>query len=88
LRKIGRLFYAVREQEILEWTPDMETAFNKIHTMVTDLSFRVLWDPTKNLRIRTDASEDGMEIVLKQNETKGWYPLAFYSHTWRVNKKN
>jgi Reverse transcriptase (RNA-dependent DNA polymerase) len=65
LRKIGRPLYEVREQKILEWTLDMETVFNKIRAMATDLPFWVLWDPTKNLRIRTNASEDGMGIVLE-----------------------
>jgi RNase H-like domain found in reverse transcriptase len=88
LGKISRPFYEVREQEILEWTPDMETVFNKIHTMATDLPFRVLWNPIKHLHIRTDASEDGMGIVLEQNKVKEWYPLAFYSRTWRANEKN
>jgi hypothetical protein len=89
LGKIGKPLYEVREEETLEWTPEMIAAFESLRALRAKLPFRVLWDPSKDLRIRTDASCDGLGIVLEQKEEKEtWWPLAFYSHTWHPNEKN
>jgi RNase H-like domain found in reverse transcriptase len=29
-----------------------------------------------------------MGMVLEQLEEKEWYPLAFFSRTWKTNEKN
>jgi hypothetical protein len=67
---------------------ERKQAFGKIQEAVEELPYRVLWDPEKNQRVRTDVNEDGMEIVLKQEEEQRWWPLAFYSRTWRSNERN
>jgi RNase H-like domain found in reverse transcriptase/Reverse transcriptase (RNA-dependent DNA polymerase) len=88
LAKIGWSLYKVKGEEVLEWTSEMEIAFEKIRKMAANLPYWVLWDPRKRLRVWTDSSEDGMGMVLEQLEEKGWYPLAFFSRTWRTNEKN
>jgi hypothetical protein len=88
LAKIGRPLYEIKDKEELEWTEERKQAFGKIQEAVEELSYRVLWDLEKNQRVRTDASEDGMGLVLEQEEEQGWWPLAFYSRTWRPNKRN
>jgi ribonuclease HI len=67
----------------------MIATFESLCTLTVKLPFRVLWDPSKDLRIRTDASCNGLGIVLEQKEEeKTWWPLAFHSRTWCPNEKN
>lgn len=88
LAKLRRPLYEVKDKETLTWTQELEEAFVKVKEATAELPYRVLWDPKKDLRVRMDASEDGLGLVLEQREEKGWWPLAFHSRTWRSNEKN
>lgn len=87
LGKIGQPLYEVKNREELEWNEEREQAFNKVKESVANLPFRRLWDPTKDIRVSTDASEEGMGLVLEQKEPEGWWPIAFFSRTWKANEK-
>jgi hypothetical protein len=65
LAKIGRPLYEIKDKKELDWTEEKKVAFKKIQEAVEELPYRVLWDPEKNQRVRTDASEDGMGLVLE-----------------------
>jgi hypothetical protein len=88
LAKIGRPLYEIKDKEELDWTEERRTVFKKIQDTIEELPYRVLWDFKKNQRVWTDTSEDEMGLVLKQEEEQGWWPLAFYSRTWKSNEKN
>jgi RNase H-like domain found in reverse transcriptase len=88
LGKIEKPLYEIKDKEELEWTEKRKAAFDKLKKTAAELPYRVLWDPEKKQHIRTDASEEGLGLVLEQEEEQGWWPLAFYSRTWRENEKN
>ena len=88
LAKIGRPLYAIKDKGVLEWTPEREKTFKEVKEAVVDLPYRVLWDPTKKIRMRTDASEHGLGIVLEQEEEGGWWPIAFHSRVWHPNEEH
>ena len=47
-----------------------------------------MWDPEKLIRLTTDASKEGLGMVLEQMESEEWVPLEYYSRTWRPNERN
>jgi hypothetical protein len=49
LGKTGRPLYKVKEEETLVWIPKMVAAFEKLREQTTQLPYRVLWDPRKDL---------------------------------------
>jgi hypothetical protein len=55
----------------------MIAAFKSLCTLTAKLPFRVLWDPSKDLRIHTDASCDGLGFVLKQKEEEETWSTGF-----------
>lgn len=55
-----------------EWTERNETEWRAFKTALITVPVLVYYDPTKRLKISTDASKDGLSAVLLQAEGDSW----------------
>lgn len=60
-----------------KWTARNESEWNALKTTLTTVPVLAYYDPTKKLKVSTDASKDGLGAVLLQAEGDGWRPVAY-----------
>ncbi len=64
----------------LEWTSDAEAAFQQLRETFSRAPFLSHYDPSKKIRLETDASNFGLGAILSQQDSEGhWRPIAFWS---------
>lgn len=64
----------------LDWTEEAEEAFQTLCSTFASAPFLRHFDPTKPLRVETDASNYALGAVLSQPDQDGhWRPVAFWS---------
>lgn len=63
----------------LQWTPTAMIAFSNAKKLLTSAATLTHPHPTAALRISSDASNQGVGVVLEQHSHHGWHPLSFYS---------
>lgn len=64
-----------------KWTGRHEREWNVLKTTLTTAPVLAYYDPTKRLKISTDASKDGLGAVLLQAEGENWKPVAYASRS-------
>ncbi|KAK7933984.1 hypothetical protein WMY93_004880 [Mugilogobius chulae] len=64
-----------------KWTSKHEREWNILKTTLTTAPVLAFYDPTKRLKISTDASKDGLGAVLLQAEGDRWKPVAYASRS-------
>lgn len=64
-----------------KWTARNESEWNALKTTLTTVPVLAYYDPTKKLKVSTDASKDGLGAVLLQAEGDGWRPVAYASRS-------
>ncbi len=63
------------------WTERNEREWTALKTTLTTVPVLAYYDPTKRLKISTDASKDGLGAVLLQAEGDSWKPVAYASRS-------
>jgi len=71
--------HATTRQDTIEWTPEVEKAFEELKLALARLTLLHLPDPTREFILETDASQIAVGAVLKQTDNGIEYPVAFYS---------
>ena len=80
---------AKSRKELVEWSEDCETAFQKLKTHCSETSILVYADYSKPFHLQTDASEKGMGVVLYQKQDDGnTRVIAYASRTLSKSEKN
>ncbi|KAI7789577.1 hypothetical protein IRJ41_019347 [Triplophysa rosa] len=57
-----------------KWTDNHESEWDRLKTLLTTEPVLTFFDPTKRIKISTDASKDGLGAVLLQAEGENWRP--------------
>ncbi|KAI7804246.1 hypothetical protein IRJ41_003255 [Triplophysa rosa] len=57
-----------------KWTDNHESEWDRLKTPLTTELVLIFFDPTKRIKISTDASKDGLGAVLLQAEGENWRP--------------
>ncbi|KMQ85849.1 gag-pol polyprotein [Lasius niger] len=63
----------------IEWTTNLEQAFNSCKDSLARAALLAHPDPTAELAVTTDASDTAIGAVIQQRVEKHWQPLAFLS---------
>ena len=72
-----------------QWTPQCATHVNKLKTILQDASLLTHPDFSKPFKLQTDPSNLGLgTILLQQNNTNQWHPIAFSSWSLSCAEKN
>ncbi|XP_057184972.1 uncharacterized protein K02A2.6-like [Triplophysa rosa] len=64
-----------------KWTDNHESEWDRLKTLLTTEPVLTFFDPTKRIKISTDASKDGLGAVLLQAEGENWRPVVYASRT-------
>lgn len=64
-----------------KWTQRNEQEWKALKTTLTTVPVLAYYDPTKKLKVSTDASKDGLGAVLRQAEGESWKPVAYASRS-------
>lgn len=71
----------LHDSKEFKWTARNEREWNALKTTLTNAPVLAYYDPTKRLKISTDASKDGLGAVLLQAEGDSWKPVAYASRS-------
>ena len=63
-------------------------ALNDLKTHITSSPILQFYNPTASLRLRTDASTDGLGAMLEQQSDGDWHPIAYASRATTSAEKN
>ena len=66
---------------MLNWTKEIEDAFETLRTILTSESVLIMPDFTRQFILHTDASDKGYGAVLAQERSDGVKLIAYYSKT-------
>ena len=82
--------YKVTRQEQLQWTSELEDAFQRLKSQMLELPLIKLPDPDRNFVLETDASKVAVGAVLKQyfDSINREYPVAFFSRALTSTERN
>ena len=70
-------------------SPKAQEAMNVLKGKVQSMPVLVFPDFNKPFLLETDASKEGLGVVLSQKQSDGWYhPIAFGSHSLTSSEKN
>ena len=71
-----------------EWEPQHEAAFQRLLSSVKDDVFLYAFDPEKQIRLSTDASDVAYGGMMEQQDDEGnWRPFLFYHHKFKDGEK-
>lgn len=79
--KTSALRELLHDSTDFKWTSRHEREWNVLKTTLTTAPVLAYYDPTKKLKISTDASKDGLRAVLLQAEDRNWKPVAYASRS-------
>ena len=86
---LGKLYEATKlAPKAFKWTPELDSAFAKGKKMLANATELVHPDPSREIRVTTDASDTGYGAVLEQQNpaTAQWEPLIFFSKKFQPNQ--
>ena len=75
-----------KENEFVFQSPQSE-AFEKLKTMITSPPILKFYNPNRPIRVRCDASENGLGALLEQDEEGKWFPVAYASRSCTPTEK-
>src|SRR4029434_4059477 len=64
-----------------KWTSAHENEWQKLKSTLTTAPVLTFFDPTKRIKVSTDASKNGIGGVLLQAEGEHWRPVAYTSRS-------
>uniref|UniRef100_A0A3B5Q2E6 Reverse transcriptase RNase H-like domain-containing protein n=1 Tax=Xiphophorus maculatus TaxID=8083 RepID=A0A3B5Q2E6_XIPMA len=76
MTNIRRLLY---NDSQFQWTEVHEQEWKELKRYLTTEPVLIFYDPTKKIKLSTDASKDGLGAVLLQAENEQWKPVAYAS---------
>ena len=80
---------ASKSSEWMSLTEDAMKTFKALRQMCITAPILVFADYTKPFLLETDASKDGLGVVLSQKQADGWYhPIAYGSRALTPHEKN
>ena len=71
----------------LKRTSEHDLAFNKIKKAITQIKENKHFDTTKPIRVRCDASKNGLGACLEQYLDNNWHPIAYASRFLNCNEQ-
>ena len=71
----------LHEDNLFEWTNRHEREWENLKQTLTTAPVLTFFDPSKKIKVSTDASKDGIGGVLLQAEGEHWKPVAYASRT-------
>jgi hypothetical protein len=71
------------------WPPDgpQQRAFQKLLASVRDDVYLRAFDPEKQIRLSTDASDVAYAGMIEQEFPDGWHPILFFHHKFKDGEK-
>jgi transposase InsO family protein len=78
----------------LEWTKEAEASFQNLKTAFTQAPILIHFDPSKKVRVETDASGFAIAGTISQQQSTGegtkmhWHPVAFWSRKLSPAERN
>jgi hypothetical protein len=66
-----------------EWGKAQQEAFEALIKRFTSEPVLRYYDPTKRLRLETDASQFALAGILSQQFDDGWHPIAYHSQKFK-----
>lgn len=83
------LYQLTKKDTPFVWTPQCQEAFEKLKSLLTSAPVLCRYDPSRETRMETDASDEVIAGVLSQKLEDGcWHPVAFYSSSMSAPEKN
>lgn len=79
--KIACLRDLLHKENEFAWTAKHEQEWVKLKTTLTTTPVLTFFDPTRRIKVSTDASKDGLGAVLLQAEGEDWKPVAYASRS-------
>ena len=64
-----------------KWTGDHEQEWTRMKTTLTTEPVLMFFDPSRETKISTDSSKNGIGAVLLQSDGENWRPVAYASRT-------
>lgn len=71
----------LHKENELKWTVKHEQEWKTLRQTLTTAPVLTFFDPTKKIKVSTDASKDGIGAVLLQVEGEHWKPVAYASRS-------
>ena len=71
----------------LNWTLDMQTAFNAAKCSLSASATLAHPLPISTIALTTDASDIGIGACLEQHTERGWQPISFFSKKLKKNEQ-
>ena len=88
-RIAGPLYSLTRKDAPFVWTDHTERAFEALKRLLTEAPTLVFPDFSKDFQLETDASGEGLGVVLAQKQEDGSVkPIAFASRTLQPHERN
>lgn len=70
------------------WTAECEEAFEELKSRMTSTPLLIHYDPAKETRVETDASDGVVAGVLSQKVDNDWRPVGYFSKTMQGAEHN
>ena len=88
--RLSDALYKKTRVDTLEWTSELNSAFQQLKTQMLKSPLIKLPDPERDFVLETDASKVAVGAVLKQyfNSVGGEFPVAFYSRALTITERN
>jgi len=83
------LYRLTKHDTPFEWSSQCQEAFDKLKAMLTSAPVLCRYDPARETRVETDASDEVIAGVLSQKlDDNCWHPVAFYSSSMSATERN
>ena len=88
--RLSDALYKKTRKDPLEWTSELNSAFQQLKTQMLKLPLIKLPDPEHDFVLETDASKVAVGAVLKQffDSVGGEFPVAFFSRALTLTERN
>ena len=82
------LIALTRKRSTIQWTWEVQQAFQQIKTIIGNTISRQAWDSNRRTRITTDASGTGLGAIMEQAYGSEWRTVAVWSRTLNTCQRN
>src|SRR5690606_20428536 len=83
------LYRLTKHDTPFEWSSQCQEAFDKLKAMLTSAPVLCRYDPARETRVETVASDEVIAGVLSQKlDDNCWHPVAFYSSSMSATERN
>src|SRR5215471_624436 len=71
-----------------EWTEECQTSFDKLKTLITSAPLLTMPNHHDQFRLKTDASEYALGVILSQKQDNVWKPVTYLSKSFTAVERN